>query len=102
MLIDRLILIDSILTPLMLGTPQAANITMADRELPHAGQRIAPPSKQTNRKDAILRLARAETFSGRSINRAISAVSFDRPLSPEQTLARRVSRLPNAASSLRQ
>lgn len=55
MLIGRSILTDSILTQLMLGTPQVANITMAvTTNFPLPGKGIAAPSRQTNRQGTIL------------------------------------------------
>lgn len=49
MLIGRSILSDSILTLLMLGSPQAANInTAVTKNLPMPRKGIAAPSKQPN------------------------------------------------------
>lgn len=80
-----MILINLVLTLLMLGTPQAANITVAGAtNLPMPGKGIAAPLRLKNRHDTILR-ARVESLSDRTTSRVMSAVSFGRPLSPEQT-----------------
>lgn len=72
MRIGRMILINSVLTLLMLGTPQAANITVAGAtNFPMLGKGIPAPFRQTNRHDMILSSGTMESLSSRTTSRAV-------------------------------
>lgn len=100
MMIGRLMLINSTLTLLMLGTPQAANIKVAGAtNLSMPGKGIAALFRK-NRHDTVLSFgARGESFG--QINKPGYFSSFFRPTAfARADLAGTASRFPNAPSSM--
>lgn len=100
MTIGRMIVINSVLTLLMLGTPQAANIPVAGAtNFPMPGKGIAALFREKNRHNTILSFGASGEPFGQNNKPCHSAVSFRRPLSPEQTWRELASRS-NPASSI--
>lgn len=98
MMIGRLILINSILMLPMLGTAQAASMTVAvATNFPVPGKEIAEPFRQKNRHDMILSFgASREPFE--QINKHCHFSCFFRPTAfARADLARTALRFPNAA-----
>lgn len=92
MRIGRMILTNSVLTLVMLGTPQAANITVAGAtNFPMPGKRIAALFRQKNRHDTILSFG-ASGEHIRQINKSCYFSCF-----AQAHLARTASCLPNPA-----
>lgn len=99
MRIGRMILINSVLTLLVLGTPQAANITVAGAtNFPLPGKGIAE-LRQTSRQDTILSFGESGEPFGQ-INKPCHFSYFVRPTAfARANLARTASRS-NATSSM--
>lgn len=79
MTIGRMILINSVLRLLMLGTPQAANITVAGAtNFPMPGKGIAALFRQKNRHDTLLSIGASGEPFGQN-NKPCNLSCFVRP-----------------------